>query len=142
MSKHLRLEFCVVHGLRCGFVSQLEADPAVGKVNTGFVLASRLGVIREAAVVVKYALCLHELVALEALVSLVGSTDAGAVDAPTLLGVVALLGFEFAVVLTLWVVDAVVVDEGRLRRLSSYPGVQALLGSEHLSLHQEALGDH
>lgn len=142
MSKHLRLEFCVVHGLCCGFVSQLEADPAVGKVNTGFVLASGLGVIREAAVVVKYALCLHELVALEALVSLVGSTDAGAVDAPTLLGVVALLGFEFAVVLTLWVVDAVVVDEGRLRRLSSCPGVQALPGSEHLSLHQEALGDH
>lgn len=71
------------------------------------------------AVVVKYALCLHQLVALEALVSLVGSTDARAVDAPTLLGVVALLGFEFAVVLTLWVIDAVVVDEGRLHRLSS-----------------------
>lgn len=69
--------------------------------------------------VVKYALCLHQLVALEVLVSLVSTTDAGAVDAPTLLSVVALLGFEFAVVLTLGVVDAIVVDEGCLSRLSS-----------------------
>lgn len=90
----------------------------------------------------KYALCLHELVTLEVLVSLVGTTDTGAVDAPTLLSVVALLGFEFAVVFTLGVIDSIVVDEGCLNWLSSCSGVQALPGSVHLSLHQEALGDH
>lgn len=91
----------------------------------------------------KYALCLDELVTLEVLVSLVGTTDASTVYAPTLLSVVALLGFEFSVILTLGVVDAIVVNEGRLSRLSAEcSGVQALPGSVHLSLHQEALGDH
>lgn len=90
----------------------------------------------------KHALCLDELVALEALVSLVGTTDTGAVDAPTLLGAVALLGFKLAVVLALGVVDAVVVDERRLNRLAARSSVLALPGSVHLSLHQEAFGDH
>lgn len=115
-------------------------------MDTVLVLAIRFiissGGARE-GIVVKYALCLHELFTLEVLVSLVGTTDASAVDAPTLLSVVALLGFELAIVLTLGVVDAIVVDEGCLNWLSSYcSGVQALPGSVHLSLHQEALGDH
>lgn len=66
----------------------------------------------------KYVLGLHELVALEVLVSLIGTTDAGAVDTPALLSAVALLGFEFAVVLTLGVVDAIVVDESRFNWLT------------------------
>lgn len=91
----------------------------------------------------KHSLCLHKLLTLEALVTLVGPTDAGAVDTPALLSVVALLGLEFAVVLALRVIDAVVVHKGRLHWLSPQrAGVQALSGPVHLSLHQEALGDH
>lgn len=92
---------------------------------------------------VKHSLCLHKLVTLQVLVTLVSPTDAGAVDTPALLGVVALLGLEFAVVLALWVIDAVVVHKGGLHWLSSQcAGVHALSGPVHLSLHQEALGDH
>lgn len=91
----------------------------------------------------KHSLCLHKLFTLEVLVALVSPTDAGAVNAPALLGVVALLGLELAVVLALWVIDAVVVHKGRLHWLSAQrAGVLALSGPVHLGLHQEALGDH
>lgn len=105
--------------------------------NQAFKSPERRGSLR------KDLLGLHQLVALEALVSLVGTTDAGAVDTPALLSAVALLGLELAVVLALGVVDAVVVDEGVLVGLSTDRSrVQALAGSVHLRLHQEALGDH
>lgn len=88
-------------------------------------------------------LSLHKLVTLEVLVSLVSTTNAGTVDTPALLSVVALLGLEFAVVLTLRVIDAIIVYKGGLHWLSSQcSGVQAFFGSVHLSFHQEALGDH
>lgn len=91
----------------------------------------------------QYSLGLHKLLTLEVLVSLVSSTNASAVDAPALLRVVALLGLEFAVVLAVGVVDAIVVHEGLLHRLSSQrPGSQVVFSSVHLSLHQEALRDH
>lgn len=87
-------------------------------------------------------LSLHKLVTLEVLVSLVGTTNAGTVDTPAHVSVVALLGLEFAVVLTLRVIDSIIVYKGSLHWLSPCSGVQALFGSVHLSFHQEALGDH
>lgn len=119
---------------------ELKTDPAAEKV-------TRLSISRTVKNNLEpfssYSLGLHQLLTLQVLVSLVGTTDASAVHTPALLCVVALLGFEFAVALAVWVVDAVVVHEGRLYRLSSDgPGVQAFLGSVHLRLHQEALGDH
>ncbi len=91
----------------------------------------------------KYSLCLHKLLTAEALVSLVSSANASTVHTPAFICAVALLGLEFAVVLTLWVIDAIVVHEGSLLWLSSNcAGVQALSGSVHLSLHQETLRDH
>lgn len=92
---------------------------------------------------INHSLRLHKFFTLQVLVALVGSPHAGAVHAPTLLGVVALLGPEFAIVLTIRVIDAIVVHEGGLVRLSSQStGVQVLPGSVHLGLHQEAFGDH
>lgn len=106
-------------------------------------MSERFNRSSSAALRVKHSLCLHQLVALQVLVSLLSSADAGAVDAPTLFGVVALFGLEFAVVLAYWVVDAIVVHKGGLHGLSSQgAGVQTLSGSVHLTLHQEALGDH
>ena len=93
---------------------------------------------------IKYLLGLHELLAHETFVSLVSTTNTSAVDTPALLCVVALLGLELAVVFAVWVVDAIVVHKGRLVWLSSNisTGGQTLLSSVHLSLHQEAFGDH
>lgn len=87
---------------------------------------------------------LHQLLTLEVLVSLVCSSNPSAVDAPTLLGVVALLGPEFTIGLTVGVVDAVVVNKGGLHRLSSDvgTGVQLVPGSVHFCLHQVTLGNH
>lgn len=89
-------------------------------------------------------LSLHQLLTLEVLVSLVSTTDTGAVDTPAFLGVVALLCLEFAIVLALWIINTVVIDKGGLNRFSSdsSTGAFTLFGSVHLSLHQEALRDH
>lgn len=93
---------------------------------------------------INYSLRLHEFLTLQVLVALVSSPHAGAVDTIALLGVVALLGPEFSIVLTIWVIDAIVVHKGRLDWLSSQisTSVQFIPGSIHLCLHQEALGDH
>lgn len=91
----------------------------------------------------KYSLCLHKLLTLEVLVSFVSTANSSTVNTPALLRAITLLGLEFAVVLTLGVIDAIVVHKGGLYWLSSYcTGVQALTGSVHLSLHQETLRDH
>lgn len=85
---------------------------------------------------INYSLRLHEFLTLQVLVALVSSPHAGAVDTPALVGVVALLGPEFAIILTIWVIDAIVVHKGGLNRLSSNStSGQVLPGSIHLSLH-------
>lgn len=142
---YLHLQFVVVQGAVHWFVCQLKTDPAGEKQTNISVL--NIQTIHPQTLNTdgrrEHLLGLHQLLTLEGLVPLVSSTHAGAVDAPALLRVVALLGLELAVVLAVGVVDAVVVHEGRLHRLPSHrAGAEALLGSVHLSLHQEALGDH
>jgi len=84
---------------------------------------------------------LHQLLTLQVLVSLVGPAHASTVDAPALLGAIALLGLELAISLTLWVVNAVVVHEACVWFSSDSTCGQAFLGTVHLSLHQVALGN-
>lgn len=91
----------------------------------------------------KHLLGFHKLVTLEIFVSLVSTTNPSAVDTPALICVVALLGPELAVVLTLGVVDSIIVHDGVLVWLSSKSTIAlAFTPSVHLGLHQVAFGDH
>lgn len=128
-----------------------EDEPSWRKIKTKKKKKSTLGTQHLAEVSqsftlirMKYSLGLHELIAHKIFVSLVGTTNTSAVDTPALLCVVALLGPEFAVVFAVWVVDAIIVHKGRLVWLSSNicPCGQTLFSPVHLSLHQEAFGDH
>lgn len=91
-----------------------------------------------------YSLCLHKFFTLQVLVTFVSSPHASTVHTPALLSVVALLGPEFTIILTIGVIDAVVVHKGGLNGLSSQSAssVHVFSGSIHLCLHQEAFGDH
>lgn len=90
-----------------------------------------------------YSLGLHKLLTLQILVTLVSSPHTSTVHTPALLSVVALLGPEFTIILTIGVINAIVVHKGGLNGLSSHTtGVHVFSGSIHFCLHQVAFGDH
>lgn len=60
-----------------------------------------------------HSLGLHRLT-LDALVSLVTSTYTGTVDTPAHISVVTLDSLELPIILTLWVIDAIIVHKGGL----------------------------
>lgn len=140
--KYSRIQIINIHWICNCSVCQLKTNPA-GKKQRTF-RSEHLNSKYQIQRVCLYVLGVHQLVTLDVHVSFVSTTNSSTVDAPALICVVTLLGLEFAVALTDWVIDAIVVREGSLDGLSSnsWPSAQAFLSSVHLSLHQVALRDH